>query len=162
MITMYGMNEKIGHISYNDSQNEYTFGKPYSEKMGEMIDEEMRGLIDRAYKKTLQLLRDKQKELELIAQELLDKEVLFKTDLERLIGKRTFDIMKNTPSTTKDKNADKPYEQEDESEDTINKPINDSSVGDLAKEEIAMEKKQKGHSSDSSSNNDQNNTSKKI
>jgi cell division protease FtsH len=91
MVTIYGMNAKVGNISFYDSkQSEYTFNKPYSEATARIIDEEVSKLIEGAYIRTKELLADKQKELEIIAQELLAKEILFQNDLERLIGKRPF------------------------------------------------------------------------
>ncbi len=91
MVTIYGMNAKIGNLSYFDPQNEYGFQKPYSEETAKMIDEEVRELIDKAFIRTKALLREKQPELEILAQELLKKEILFQQDLERLIGKRPFE-----------------------------------------------------------------------
>ncbi len=92
MVTMYGMNDKIGNISYYDSkQSEYNFTKPYSEATAEAIDSEVRILVDQAYQHVRQLLVDKKDELEKIAQELLKKEILFQSDLEQLIGKRPFE-----------------------------------------------------------------------
>lgn len=89
MVTIYGMNEKIGNISFYDSKSsEYNFDKPYSEATAKMIDEEVKIMVDKAYIRTKQLLNDRRKELEIIAQELLDKEVLFQSDVERLIGPR--------------------------------------------------------------------------
>jgi len=95
MVTMYGMNEKIGNVSFNDSQNEYGFGKPYSEHTSELIDEEVRKLIASAYERTKSLLVDKRESLEIIAKELLKKEIIFQSDLEKLIGKRPFDQKTN-------------------------------------------------------------------
>lgn len=92
MVTMYGMNDKIGNISFYDSkQSEYAFTKPYSEATAEAIDREVRQLVDTAYQHVKQLLLEKKEELEKIAQELLKKEILFQSDLEVLIGKRPFD-----------------------------------------------------------------------
>lgn len=92
MVTMYGMNDKIGNISFYDSkQSEYAFTKPYSEATAEAIDREVRQLVDTAYQHVKQLLLEKKEELEKIAQELLKKEILFQSDLEALIGKRPFD-----------------------------------------------------------------------
>ena len=92
MVTMYGMNEKIGNISYYDSkQSEYAFTKPYSEATAEAIDSEVRMLVDQAYQRVKQLLMDKKEALEKIAEELLKKEILFQGDLEQLIGKRPFE-----------------------------------------------------------------------
>jgi len=92
MISVYGMNDKIGNISFHDSQEEYGFTKPYSESTAQLIDEEVRKLIDQAYQRTKKLLLEKRKELDLLANELLEKEILFQADLERLIGKRPWEI----------------------------------------------------------------------
>jgi cell division protease FtsH len=91
MVTVYGMNERIGNVSFYDPQQDTTFTKPYSDDTATAIDEEVRKLIDKAYKRTLDLLTERRGELEKIARALLDKEILFKSDLEELIGKRTFD-----------------------------------------------------------------------
>ncbi len=91
MVTNYGMNSKVGHISFYDPNNEYGFQKPYSEHTGQLIDEEVRKMIGDAFQKTRRLLVEKRDKLEIIAQELLSKEVLFQADLERLIGKRPFE-----------------------------------------------------------------------
>ena len=95
MVTIYGMNAKVGHVSFNDSTGEYAYSKPYSEKTAEMIDEEVRQIIQKAYERTKALLSDKRKELENLSQELLRKEILFQYDLENLIGKRPFDHKTN-------------------------------------------------------------------
>ncbi|SFC04741.1 cell division protease FtsH [Flexibacter flexilis DSM 6793] len=91
MVTVYGMNDKIGNVSFYDSkQSDYSFNKPYSEATAQTIDEEVRAIIQKAYERTKGLLLEKRSELEVIAQELLKKEIIFQTDLERLIGKRPF------------------------------------------------------------------------
>ncbi len=92
IVTMYGMNAKLGNVSFYDSkgQNEYGFSKPYSEATSQMIDEEVRSIIDQAYTRTKELLTERRHELEVIAKELLEKEVLQQDDLERLVGKRPF------------------------------------------------------------------------
>lgn len=94
MVTVYGMNDKVGNISYYDPAQENYFTKPYSEETGKMIDQEVRNLIDRAYTKTKALLSEKRNEVEKLAKELLVKEVLFKSDVEALIGKRPFEEKK--------------------------------------------------------------------
>lgn len=91
MITIYGMNSKVGHVSFHDPQGEYGYQRPYSEKTAELIDEEVRALIQKAYDITEALLTEKKAELELVAKALLEKEILFKSDLETLIGRRPFD-----------------------------------------------------------------------
>lgn len=107
MVTVYGMNSKIGNISYHDSQQgEYNFNKPYSESTAETIDQEVRKIITDAYNRTKQLLNDRRDELESLAKELLDKEILFQADLERLIGKRPFNKPTNYQSYTDEGQAD--------------------------------------------------------
>ncbi|MFN8267570.1 MAG: ATP-dependent zinc metalloprotease FtsH [Chitinophagales bacterium] len=91
MVTVYGMNDKVGNVSFYDPQQDTTFTKPYSEDTARVIDDEVRKLIDDAYQRTLNLLTDKREQLNKLAKALLDKEILFKTDLEELIGKRAFD-----------------------------------------------------------------------
>jgi len=91
MVTIYGMNEKLGNISYYDSKgNEYQFNKPYSEQTAREIDEEVRKIIAQAYARTKALLLDKKKALVTLAEALLSKEVLFQNDLEALVGPRPF------------------------------------------------------------------------
>ena len=94
MVTVYGMNEKVGNISFYDPQQENMFTKPYSEETGKMIDEEVRKLVDQAYERTKKLLTEHKKEVEILARELLKTEVLFKSDVEALIGKRPYEEKK--------------------------------------------------------------------
>ncbi|MBL0739772.1 ATP-dependent zinc metalloprotease FtsH [Chryseolinea lacunae] len=92
IVTIYGMNPVIGNMSFYDSkQADYAFQKPYSEATAEKIDIEVRNIIDAAYTRTKQLLIQHRQYLDLIAKELLEKEILFQADLERLIGKRPFE-----------------------------------------------------------------------
>lgn len=94
MVTVYGMNSRIGNVSYYDPQQENTFVKPFSEETGKLIDEEVRSLIDHAYERTLALLTEKKKEVDILAQALLKREVLFQSDVEELIGKRPWEEKK--------------------------------------------------------------------
>lgn len=94
MVTVYGMNGKVGNISFYDPQQENTFTKPYSDETARMIDEEVRLLIEKAYEKTKQLLVNKKAEVEKLAHALLEREVLFQSDVEALIGKRPFEEKK--------------------------------------------------------------------
>jgi len=91
MVTIYGMNEKVGNVSFNDTQGEYQFNKPYSEKTSELIDSEVRNQINGVYQRTKQLLTDKRDGLEALANKLIEKEILFQSDLEEILGKRPFD-----------------------------------------------------------------------
>ncbi|MEO7529995.1 MAG: ATP-dependent zinc metalloprotease FtsH, partial [Sediminibacterium sp.] len=94
MVTAYGMNKRVGNVSFYDPTQENTFTKPFSEETGKIIDEEVRGIIDDAYERTLKLLTEKKSQVETLAKELLDKEVLHKSDVEELIGKRPFEEKK--------------------------------------------------------------------
>ena len=91
IVSVYGMNKNIGNISFFDSkQTDYNFTKPYSESTAEKIDSEVKRIIDKAYTRTKNLLTEKREQLEKIAKKLLEKEILFQNDLEKLIGKRPF------------------------------------------------------------------------
>ena len=93
MVVYFGLNKKIGNISYYDStgQQEYSFNKPYSEKTSEIIDKEISHLVESAYHRAKDLLVANKENLERLANVLLDKEVIFKEDLEEIFGKRPFD-----------------------------------------------------------------------
>ena len=95
MVTVYGMNEKVGNISFYDPQQENTFTKPYSDETAKLIDEEVRKLIDAAYDRTKKLLTEKKHEVETLATALLEREVLFQSDVEALIGRRPFEDKKH-------------------------------------------------------------------
>jgi AFG3 family protein len=94
MVTVYGMNDKVGNISFYDPTQEQTFTKPYSEETSKIIDQEVRTLIDVAYERTKKLLMDKRTEVVKLAEELLQKEVLFQSDVETLIGPRPYEERK--------------------------------------------------------------------
>jgi AFG3 family protein len=91
MVTVYGMNDKIGNVSFYDPAQENQFTKPYSEETSKLIDQEVRELIDKAYVFTKGLLTEKSNQLHLLAEALLEKEVLFQSDVETLIGKRPYE-----------------------------------------------------------------------
>jgi ATP-dependent metalloprotease FtsH len=93
MVVYFGLNKKIGNISYYDStgQTEYAFQKPYSEKTAEVIDFEVRELIETAYERARNLIIENKDKVESLAKLLLEKEVIFREDLENIFGKRPFD-----------------------------------------------------------------------
>lgn len=92
MVSIYGMNKAIGNMSFFDSKaSDYAFQKPYSDATAERIDQEVKSIIDQSYERTVALLSKHRIHLEVIAKELLEKEILFQADLERLIGKRPFE-----------------------------------------------------------------------
>ena len=107
IVSVYGMNDKIGNVSFYDSKqgDGYNFTKPYSDTTAETIDEEVRVLIDQAYQRTKDLLSERMNELEIIAKELLEKEIIFQSDLERLIGKRPFEHQTSYEAFTKGVNG---------------------------------------------------------
>jgi len=94
MVVYFGLNKEIGNISYYDSsgQSEYSFHKPYSEKTAEVIDQEVRQIVERAYERAKKLITEHKEQLEQLATLLLEKEVIFREDLEHVFGKRPFDI----------------------------------------------------------------------
>ena len=93
MVTIYGLNDKIGNISYYDSsgQSEYNFGKPYSEQTAKIIDEEISKIIATQYQRALQILSANKDKLDALANKLLEKEVIFREDLEEIFGQRAWD-----------------------------------------------------------------------
>ncbi len=93
MVSVYGLSKRIGNLSFYDSsgQSDYSFSKPYSEKTAEAIDEEVRKMVEGAYLRTLKLLTDSKDKLQKLAELLLEKEVIFKEDLENIFGKRQWD-----------------------------------------------------------------------
>ncbi|MEN8225340.1 MAG: ATP-dependent zinc metalloprotease FtsH [Bacteroidota bacterium] len=93
MVVYFGLNEKLGNISYYDStgQQEYSFQKPYSEKTAELIDNEIKALVEDAYQRAVDLLNKDRENLERLAARLLEKEVIFSEDLEEIFGKRPWD-----------------------------------------------------------------------
>ncbi len=92
MVTIYGLNDEIGNLTYYDSsgQNEYGFTKPYSEKTAELIDEEISKLIETQYQRAIDLLEKHKDKLTVLANMLLEKEVIFKEDLQKIFGDRPF------------------------------------------------------------------------
>ncbi|MDT0688875.1 ATP-dependent zinc metalloprotease FtsH [Salegentibacter sp. F188] len=92
MVTIYGLNDAVGNLTYYDSsgQSEYNFTKPYSERTSELIDKEISGLIEEQYNRAIDLLTKNKDKLTQLAEILLDKEVIFKDDLEKIFGARPF------------------------------------------------------------------------
>jgi cell division protease FtsH len=94
MVTIYGLNDKIGNLSFYDSkgQSEYNFTKPYSDDTARTIDEEVKKLVDEAYVRTIGMLNDKRELLNSLAEALLKREVLYQNDLVEIIGERPFEV----------------------------------------------------------------------
>ncbi len=93
MIVYFGLDEKIGNVSYYDStgQQEYTFVKPYSEKTAQVIDREVSNLVEKAYSRAIQIIKENKEKVEKLAKVLLEKEVIFREDLVEIFGERPFD-----------------------------------------------------------------------
>ncbi|MFA7600447.1 MAG: ATP-dependent zinc metalloprotease FtsH [Bacteroidales bacterium] len=119
MVMYYGLNEKIGNLSYYDSsgQSEYSFSKPYSETTAKLIDEEVHKLIDTAYQRAKDILTTHKEQLTKLATQLLEKEVIYREDLVEVFGERPFDsdnkIIKNNNTQT----TETPTEEKDNSVD---------------------------------------------
>jgi AFG3 family protein len=109
MVTYFGMSKKLGNISFYDSsgQNEYNFSKPYSETTAQIIDQEVKAIVDGAFQQAKELLTKNKKGLTRLAELLLEKEVIFSEDLEKVFGSRKFKkndmvLLKATPEQFKD------------------------------------------------------------
>ncbi len=100
MTSIYGLNERVGNISFYDSQGRDAFTKPYSEDTAKVIDEEVSKLIEGQYQRALQLLGENQEKLSQLADRLLSSEVIFKEDLEAIFGKRPWDPIEETAIET--------------------------------------------------------------
>ena len=111
MVTVYGLNDKIGNITYYDSSGNDSFIKPYSEETAKTIDQEISIMIENQYVRAIALLKEHKDKLTILAELLLEKEVIFKDDLEKIFGKRPFEKeeieVKKEPTKTKKNNTKK-------------------------------------------------------
>jgi cell division protease FtsH len=107
MVTVYGLSDKVGNISYYDSsgQSEYSFNRPYSEKTAEMIDQEVKDMVDAAYDRTKKILSENKDKLEKLAAALLEKEVIFKENLQEIFGERPWDKKKEDANKENDSSS---------------------------------------------------------
>ncbi len=119
MISIYGLNERVGNISYYDSQGRDAFTKPYSDDTAKIIDEEVSKLIESQYQRALQLLGEHKEQLEQVAGRLLTSEVIFKEDLEDVFGKRPWDPEpeQTQPEVTAETSAENPAGNADANSD---------------------------------------------
>jgi len=102
MVTIYGLNDEVGNLTYYDSsgQSEYNFSKPYSEKTAELIDKEISNIIEAQYQRAIELLENNKEKLTELANELMDKEVIFKDNLQKIFGDRPFENNKEEEEVT--------------------------------------------------------------
>ncbi|MFO8066624.1 MAG: cell division protein FtsH, partial [Bacteroidales bacterium] len=151
VVTYFGLNKKIGNISYYDStgQSEYSFTKPYSELTAQKIDEEVSGIVEAAYTRALKILKDNKPKLIKLAEMLLEKEVIFREDLESVFGKRPFDnesdnIIPGKPDVKKKKSSSTKQsksKEDNKSKSDKTKPKDNKSSG--VKETSASKPKKK-------------------
>jgi len=118
MVTIYGLNAKIGNVTYFDSsgQTDFNFSKPYSEETAQIIDAEISKIIEGQYKRAIEILQEHKDKLILLANRLLEKEVIFKDDLEKIFGKRPFEVEAKVEESSDN------TENKETSEDSIAKP----------------------------------------
>jgi cell division protease FtsH len=136
MVSIYGLNERVGNISYYDSQGRDSFTKPYSEDTARIIDEEVSKLIEGQYQRALQVLTDNQDKLNALAEQLLTTEVIFKEDLERIFGKRQWESDELVEQTEVQSESGDQSEKESESEVQSE---NESENGDQSENENESE-----------------------
>lgn len=122
MVSVYGLNDKVGNISFYDSsgQSEYSFSKPYSEKTGQIIDEEVSKMVEEAYDRTLKILSENKDKLTLLAEKLLEKEVIFKDDLEKIFGKRAFGNASRSDELLAENSTDEEVKEETKTSEPTN------------------------------------------
>ena len=118
MVTVYGLNEKIGNLTYYDSSsgNEYGFTKPYSEKTAELIDEEISKMIEEQYQRAISILIKHKDKLTELATVLLDKEVIFKDNLQKIFGDRPFSKLEITSTEVASNDVNSEVIEDDKSE----------------------------------------------
>ena len=126
MVSVYGLSDKIGNLSYYDStgQSEYSMTKPYSEKTSEIIDEEVKLMVEKSYQRTLGIIRENKDKLIILAEKLLEKEVLFRDDLELIFGKSKFeDELKEEKKISKKKDPNTTTISEEKTEVKDSEPV---------------------------------------
>lgn len=116
MVSIFGMSEKIGNLSYYDStgQSDFSFTKPYSEKTAELIDAEVKDLVESSYSRAKELLKSYQNQHREVAELLLEREVIFSDDLERILGKRPWKEEETESQEEKENTAENPREEENQ------------------------------------------------
>ena len=128
MVSIYGLNERIGNISFYDSRGNESFTKPYSDATANMIDEEVSKLIESQYQRALEILTVNQDKLILLAEKLLESEVIFKEDLEAIFGKRQWGIEETPLLVDEEIFEDDKTEEETKSEESISETTSEDNV----------------------------------
>lgn len=153
MVAYYGFSDKIGNLSFYDSsgQQDYAFNKPFSEKTSEVIDNEVRILVESCYKRAIDILTENREGLDKLADKLLDKEVIFSDDLENIFGKRPWGdspVLVKSTDAEEDVDAHKDLAEisskESEVEPEEEKPAaNDAKKKDVKKDDSSTKPKEK-------------------
>lgn len=152
MVSVYGLNEKIGNMSYYDPQGNNQFVKPYSDETARIIDEEASKMIEAQYQRALKILTENQDKLTLLAEKLLEKEVIFKEDLLTIFGKRIWDVEEEAAPVSKKKKMKVdgilPIEPEngDVANETVSNeeaPANEVSADDSKEKEVSLDEEEK-------------------
>jgi cell division protease FtsH len=129
MVSIYGLNKRIGNISFYDSQGRDSFTKPYSDDTARVIDEEVSKIIEGQYQRALQILTDNKDKLTQLAEKLLEQEVIFKEDLEAIFGKRQWEKEEQVPI------IEKPISEQIESQEEAGIKEEDKPLADVNTEE---------------------------
>lgn len=136
MVTIYGLNDEIGNITYYDSsgQNEYGFTKPYSEQTAQKIDKEISQIVEEQYARAISVLDENKDKLIELAERLLEKEVIFKEDLEKIFGKRPFEKFDKLGQEKAISAPDEDSSQDNSPNETPNESSSDPSASDTSRE----------------------------
>lgn len=131
MVSIYGLNDKVGNLSYYDSsgQSDYSFSKPYSEKTAELIDSEVKKISDECYLRAVRILEENKVKLQELAKRLIDKEVIFREDMEEIFGKRPFETSQQEQNleasfSTENLNGNNPHQNTEAAQVMTEEPIN--------------------------------------
>jgi cell division protease FtsH len=144
MVAYFGMSEKVGNLSFYDStgQRDFTFTKPYSEKTAELIDKEVQEYVDKAYKRAHEILNSHKEQLDQLAELLLEKEIIFSEDLERILGKREIDDEKKQKILEEGKKVKKIHEQSEKERSEKEKKEKEKNKETEEQEEHKQEEKE--------------------
>ena len=132
MVSVYGLNDRIGNRSYYDSRGENSFTKPYSEETARIIDEEVSAVIEKAYTRAKDILASNRDKLEALAQSLLDNEVIFKEDVERILGARPFAAPALAQAPQEDQASEDTSKSDVKDEAQQTPPSNDTGEGETS------------------------------
>jgi len=150
MVTIYGLNEKVGNLTYYDSsgQSQYNFTKPYSEKTAELIDKEISNLVEEQYQRAVKILEENKDKLTELAEVLLEKEVIFKDDLEKIFGERAYEEpeMVTRPKTEEVETPTSSKDEDNSEKDSSEKDTSESNPSTLESEEQDLEPKSESKS----------------